>query len=179
MRRAWVAYVGSAIAGCVAFALAVAILDPSLRAAKATLAPEDDAAIREVLREYQRIYQDFFASGGVPALLDQFPGSKDVRHHVFRDLGFLRDAGLVLVQDLATMEVRRVDATGSARAEAVTFEEWNYIFQTREARAPASKLKGMGQGFTYRLKKADGAWKVVGWEIADVPPPPRNEARQW
>jgi hypothetical protein len=176
-----IAYAGSILAGLVAFAATAAVLDPLLRPSRTgeSLAPGEDAAVRAALGDYQRIYQDFFASGGNPALLDEFPASKDVKHHIFRDVGFVRDAGLTLVQDLATLEVREVRRTGDELAEAVTFEEWNYVFQLAEGRKPASSLKGMGQGFRYRLRRTGGSWKVVGWDLTDVAAPARDEARRW
>lgn len=167
-------------AGLVLFALAAAALDPALRPGSAA-APRDgmEEEIRATLRDYQRIYQDFFASGGVPSLLDDFPASRDVKHHVFRDLGYVRDAGLVLVQDLATATVTEVKATGPSTAEATVYEEWNYVFQRAADRVPASALKGMGQGFRYTLAREAGGWRVVGWELADVPRPPDTGERKW
>jgi hypothetical protein len=177
MRRTAVAFAASILAGLAAFAATASVLDPALRPRRN--GPVDDAAIRAVLVDYQRIYEDFFASSGAPALLNEFPASKDLKHHVFRDVGFVRDAGLVLVQDLATMDVREVRGMGDGVAEAVTYEEWNYVFQLADGRKPASQLKGMGQGFRYRLRRAGGAWKVVGWDLADVPAPPRDPERKW
>lgn len=175
-----VAFAVAIVAGMVVFAATAAVIDPALRVRRsAALAPGDDAAIRATLRDYQRIYQDFFASGGVPALLDEFPASKDVKHHVFRDVGFVRDAGLVLVQDLAALDVREVRGTAAGFAEAVTYEEWNHVFQLADDRKPASRIKGLGQGFRYRIRRTGGAWKVTGWELADVVAPVGEEERKW
>lgn len=180
-RQTAIAFAGAIVAGMVAFAATAAVIDPALRVRRsAPLAPGDDAAIRATLRDYQRIYQDFFASGGVPALLDEFPASKDVKHHVFRDVGFVREAGLVLVQDLAALDVREVRGTAAAgSAEAVTWEEWNHLFQLADDRKPASRIKGLGQGFTYRLRRAGGAWKVTGWELTDLVAPAGDGERKW
>jgi hypothetical protein len=178
--RLWADWIAPALAGVVCFAAAAALLDPGLRGGGAgALAEADRAAIRAALDDYHRIYQDFFASGGVPALLDEFPASKDVRHHVFRDVGFVRDAGLVLVQDLATLTVVADRATAPDRAEVDTFEEWNYVFQSAGDRKPASAPKGLGQGFRYSLRREGTGWKVLGWDLADVAAPAADGGRRW
>lgn len=176
-----VAFAVAIVAGTLAFGATAAWLDPALGAWRSAgrLTPEDDKAIRAALVDYQRIYEDFFASGGDPALLDQFPASKDVKHHVFRDVGFVRDAGLVLVQDLALLDVREVRRTAEGFAEAVTYEEWNHVFQLAEGRKPASKVKGMGQGFRYRLRLTGGSWKVASWDLAEVVAPATDVERKW
>jgi hypothetical protein len=69
--------------------------------------------------------------------------------------------------------------TGRDSAEALVYEEWNYVFEKASDRKPASKLKGMGQGFRYRLRLVDGRWIVVGWEAEDIEAPGREEGRKW
>ncbi len=164
-----------------AFGGAAALLDPGLRPgpARPPLAPEDAAGVLGALVDFQRIYQDFFATGGVPALLDEFPATKEVKHQLFRDIGFVRDAGLVLVQDLATATLVEVERTGEDRAEALTYEEWNWVFQRAADRVPSSEIKGLGQGFRYRLRKDGGRWIVTAWEPEDIPAPPDDEGRKW
>jgi hypothetical protein len=125
------------------------------------------------------VYQDIFASGGRPDLIDAFPATRDVKHRVFRDIGFVRTAGLVHVQDLASATVVEVARTGRGSAEVLVYEEWNHLLQRQDDRAPASPLKGMGQGFRYRLGIVDGRWLVTGWDVEDVEAPPRDEDRKW
>lgn len=156
--------------GLAAFAALAALLDPQLLSRP--LSRGDDEAIRAALASYNRIYEDFFASGGQPALIDEFPASRDVKHHVFRDIGFLRSAGYVQVYDLAEAEVREIRRTGPGRAEALVFEEWNHVLQSSETRQPASPLKGLGQGFRYVLRRTGDRWLVVAWDLADLDSPP-------
>lgn len=162
------------LAGLAAFAALVALLDPRLLSRTAPMSREDENAIRQALASYNRIYQDFFASGGEPALIDDFPASRDIKHHVFRDIGFLRSAGYVQVHDLAEAVVREVRRTGPGEAEALVFEEWNHVLQFSETRQPASPLKGLGQGFRYVLRRSAGRWVVVAWDLADLEPPPEK-----
>ena len=163
-----------AVASTAAFALAARVLDPALVRPGAwprPLAEPELGAVLATLAGYQAIYQDFFASGGNPAMLGQFPASAGVKHRIFRDVGFLRDEGLVMVQDLASATTLSAVQAGPDTAEVVLFEEWNWIFQREADRSPASNEKGLGQGFRYVLTREGGRWIVTSWRQEDVPPP--------
>jgi hypothetical protein len=168
------------ILSAVAFG-AAARLDPSLvKAASSGPLPAEEA--REVLltlARFQQVYEDFFARGGSPELLNEFPASKELRHQVFRDVGFLRDAGLLQVQDLARAVLMETRWAGRDLAEAVVYEEWNYVFQTLADRKPQSELKGTGQGIRYRLQRGVTGWRVVAWDPVEVVPPETSEPNAW
>lgn len=135
------------------------------------------AEVVATLRAFQRYWADLYATGGAPDLLNEFPGSPEVRHQLFRDLGFLGDSALVLVQDLATFDPRSVEWTGPQTAEAVVAEEWNFAYQRLPSREPLSRVKGMGTGVRYTLeRRPDGRWWVTDWrsEPSAAPTPSRE-----
>ncbi len=167
------------LASAAAVAGAAWRLDPGLRPVRHDLSVEDQAGVLSALMDYHRVYEDLYATGGDPALIDAFPATREMRHQVFRDIGFVRDLGLVFVQDLATATLVRTSRTGRAAAEAVTYEEWNYVFQRQEDRVPTSDVKGMGQGFRYRLRHDGTRWVVSGWDPEDVPKPPDDGRPKW
>lgn len=170
----------SVAASVAAFGVAAAVLDPALRPVRpGALSARDEQAVRETLALFQKVYQDFYASGGNPGMIDSFPATKDVKHHVFRDIGFVRDGGFVLVQDLATATLVEARRTGPDTAEAVVHEEWNYVFQKRDDRKPLGDLKGLGQGFVYGLRRERGRWIVTSWDLKDVARPAENEGFKW
>ncbi|WP_242393103.1 hypothetical protein [Anaeromyxobacter oryzisoli] len=178
--RRWARRVAPALVGAVVFAATAALLDPALRVERpGALEAGDDAAVRETLGQYQRIYEDFFASGGGPAMLDAFPATKELKHFVFRDVGFLRDAGMVQVQDLAATTVVAVRRRSAGVVEADVYEEWNQMLQTVGDRKPVTAPKGFGQGFRYTLRRDGSGWRVVGWDLADLPAPERDGRRLW
>lgn len=84
--------------------------------------------------------------------------------------GFLRNNGLALVQDLAEAHVVDVRRSG-ADVELVQYETWNYVYQRLSDRQPVSQLSGLGQGFRYTLRRQDGRWTVVAWDLDEVPEP--------
>lgn len=172
-RAAWAA---APLASLAAFVIAVVWLDPARAATHRFPRPLEGAdrdAVLETLEAARRIEADFFASGGAPALLNDYPATKALKHRVFRDIGFLRDRGLVQVQDLAEAIPVSLAWTAPDRAEALVYEEWNHLLQRAEDRAPASELKGMGGGFRYGLRRSPaGRWEIVSWEPEDVARPP-------
>ncbi len=171
--------IAAGVAGLAAFAVAARVLDPGLAWRGLRLSAAEDTAIRATVVEFNRIYEDFYASGGDPALIDEFPATKAVKHHVFRDIGFVRDAGLVQVQDLASATVREVRRIGEAEAEAIVFEEWNHVLERSANREPASEVKGVAQGFRYTLRNERGRWIVTAWDIEELAPPPRTGEFKW
>jgi hypothetical protein len=160
------------LASLLAFASTAALLDRARwLPARTALSPDEEAEVLGALVDFHRVYEDFFATGGRPDLLDAVPATTAAKHQVFRDLGFVRDAGLVLVQDLARATVLEAHATGPDAAEVVVFEEWNYEFQRAADRTAVAGAKGLGQGFRYRLRREGGRWLVAGWDPEDVPAP--------
>jgi len=128
------------------------------------LTPEDEARALETVRLFNAVYQDFYASGGDPALIDEFPASKMVRHYTFRDLGYLRESELVQVYDLANLAIVETRSDGPGRAVVRTREDWNYVYQRSSDRSPASEMKGMTAEFRYRLEAREAGWVIVAWD---------------
>lgn len=127
--------------------------------------------IISAIRKYNAIIADLYATDGVPKMLNEIPATKAIRHDIFRDIGFIRDSDRVLIYDMAKMTPVEVILTGPATAEAVIFEEWNYIYQRKEDRAAVSRVRGTGLGFKYRLQKEKGQWIVYEFAPAAVEDP--------
>ncbi len=167
-------------ASVVAFLAVGLARDPDLTRPRRFPCPLEEphrAAVVATVRDFQRYWSDLYATGGAPDRLDDFPGTPEVRHQVFRDLGFLSDAAVVLVQDLATFQPRVVERTGSSTAEAVIAEEWNFAYLRLPGRERLSDVKGMGVAVRYALeRRPDGRWWVTGWrsESSAAPAPSRE-----
>lgn len=119
--------------------------------------------IELTIKTYNKILADFYASGGNPGLINHFPATKQIKHEIFRDLGYVKSADRVLVYDLATLTPYRITLTGPGRAEAQFFEEWNFMYQNLD-RTPKTKPLGFGRGFRYHLVKEKGQWLVQDWD---------------
>jgi hypothetical protein len=163
-------------AACLAvFVGLTAILDRDLVAQTVTtdtqLSREEIATLEETVRSFNAVLQDFYATGGNPALIDEMPATKSVKHFIFRDLGYLQQSGLILVYDLASLTVISGRATGHDIAELVVYEEWNYVYQQADDRRPVSQLKGTGLGIRYRLTRLESGWMVADWNPETVATP--------
>ncbi len=171
------------LASLAAFAAATWALDPEVLRTSRWPRPLGEPERSEVIgtvRDFERYYADFFASGGDPLHVGDIPASTPVKHQLFRDLGFVRESGLVLVQDLATFEPRDAVRTGPTTAEVLVAEEWNYAYQRAADRVPAARLTGMGRGFRYALERVDGGrWVVVAWWPDDSAKPVPIEDFTW
>jgi hypothetical protein len=163
-------------AACLAlFVGLAAVLDRGLVAQAVAidteLSSEEIATLEGTVRSFNAVLQDFYATGGTPALLDHMPATKSVKHFIFRDLGYLQQSGLILVYDLASLTVLSGTAAGHDSAELVVYEEWNYVYQQADDRRPVSQLKGTGLGIRYRLTRQDSGWLVADWNPEAVVPP--------
>lgn len=134
----------------------------------------EKAEVLATLKKYNSIFSDFHASGGVPALLNEFPATKEVKHGIFRDLGYIKSAERILVYDMAETIPVEIMITAPGEAEAVVFEAWNYMYQRAADRQPLTLPKGMGHGFRYRLAREHGKWLVQGWDHADIEEPKKK-----
>ncbi|MGB8930707.1 MAG: hypothetical protein WCC48_05595 [Anaeromyxobacteraceae bacterium] len=160
------------MASVLAFAMTAVFVDGwrPMRDVSGALSDGEKREIASSVATLNQVYQDFFASGGRPDQINACPATASVKHFIFRDLGFLRNNGLALVQDLAEAHVVDVRRSG-ADVELVQYETWNYVYQRLSDRQPVSQLSGLGQGFRYTLRRQDGRWTVVAWDLDEVPEP--------
>ncbi len=154
-----------ALAAACAVLFALLALQETPFSGRTGVAPVDTGEIANTISLFNKIYTDILVSDGVPAHLNAMPASKQIRHELFRQIGFLRDHGLILIMDMADMRVISINSPAANIVEAVTFEEWNYLYQELGTRKLARSIKGMGQGFRYTLINSP-----EGWKIADIQP---------
>jgi hypothetical protein len=145
----------------------------------APVGEEERQWILGALSDFQRVYKDFFVTAGGVAMLDACPATTEVKHRIFMDIGFLRDAGLVLVQDLAEVTVLDVRRDGADGAEVRVYEEWNYAYRRMADGSVAREVRGLGQGLRYAMRREGSRWLVAGWLPEEGARPPRDEGFKW
>ncbi|MFZ2951294.1 MAG: hypothetical protein WA003_17595, partial [Desulfuromonadaceae bacterium] len=121
------------------------------------------------------ILQDFYASNGGAAMIDNFPAVKSAKHELFRDIGFLRDNKRVLVYDRAETKLLSVRMSDPLTAELLLYEDWNYAYQNITDRKLITRVKGIGHGFRYHLKRDRRGWIVVAWNPEEVKAQPQSD----
>lgn len=175
-------WLAAPIASIVLFGVTAAALDrgrflPSPGAGE--WSEEDRQWIIGAVSDFHRVYKDFYATAGGIAMLEACPATTEVKHRVFMDIGFLRDSGLVLVQDLAQVTLLDVRKAGPDLAEVVVYEEWNYAYRRIADRSIARDVRGLGQGFRYTVRRTGGRWLVAGWVPEDRDAPRDEEGFKW
>lgn len=174
-------YISALFLSAAIFVVLGFLLDRDLFSSPARLinryAVREEATVLDSLHRYNSILTDIYVTGGVPALLNEFPATKAMRHGLFRDIGFLRDSGRILVYDMAGMYPVKVSFLSPFSAEVVLFEEWNYTYQNSSNRQPVARLRGIGQGFRYRMVRKNAAWFVSEWDPVTIEYRPKGGAR--
>lgn len=119
--------------------------------------------IEQTIKDYNHIITDFYASGGIHSMLDLLPATTQVKHEIFRDLGYIKSSDMILVYDLAEVKPFRIALTAPGRAEGQFYEAWNYIYQKPD-RTPITRPNGFGRGVRYQLVKGKKGWQVEDWD---------------
>lgn len=157
---------------CLVFAVALLLFDRQIMTfaclKKGWGLKAEEETIKRTLKLYNACFQDFYASAGMPAKLDEFPAVKPVKHELFRDIGFLTENRRVMIYDFADQAVRKISLVAPGKAEVETVEEWNYLYQKLADRTPFTRVRGISQGFRYTLRQMNGRWLVVDWEPIDI-----------
>lgn len=136
---------------------------------------QQEETIKKTLKLYNSCFQDFYASGGMHTKLDEFPATKQVKHELFRDIGFLTENRRVMIYDFADQSIVKISFPAPAKAEVEVTEEWNFLYQKLADRSPFTKVRGFTQGVRYTLKEMNGRWLVVDWEPTDGKGPKGND----
>lgn len=173
----WVRRVAALAASLGCFWLVAVRFDLKASEPASRLSARERDEVLATLSLFQKIYTDIHVTGGAPALIDEFPATKGIKHRVFREIGFLRSAGLVQVLDLAQSVPISVERNGDGRVEAVCYEEWNHVVQRAGSRDPVSRPRGMGAGFRYLLQREGARWIVAAWDPVEVEPPAQTTGR--
>ena len=111
MRRAGMV-LGVAVVWAALLLVGLSRVDRVVRATAPATRAVPEAERRELLGVVQRfneIWSDFYASGGIPTMIDAMPASKMVKHGIFRDTGFLAGNGRYQVYDLAIETISHWD----------------------------------------------------------------------
>lgn len=124
---------------------------------------KERSEIIKTLELYNKIFMDFYASSGNPALIDDFPTSKILKHEIFKDIGFLSSGGRVLVYDLINYKILNWDVKSSKEVFLKVLEIWNFQYQEIQERKPVSEIKQTNFLANYHLKNIKGKWQILEW----------------
>lgn len=107
---------------------------------------------------------DFYATGGNPALIDDIPSSKFLKHEVFKEIGYLSSMGYLQILDLYDFKIKRMEFEDTKKVKVEVEEDWNFQRQDFETRKPLSEIYSFKFKAIYILKKIKEKWIVEEWQ---------------
>ena len=127
--------------------------------------PARQAQIEATLKNFNKYFATFYATGGLLEGLNEFPAGQMVKRRVFQDIFALKGQGAILVYDKDLFQLKKVRFPDPERAVAVADEVWFLTLQdsaTRKAKGPskANRLQ-----VRYLLRAEQGGWRVVDFEV--------------
>ncbi len=168
----WKANVRLLVISCFVFVVALLGFDRSLISFVALKsgfgATKEEQRIKSTLKLYNSCFVDFHDSGGVPERLNDFPAVTQLRHEVFREMGFLAANQRIMIYDSAEQKVLKITFISPGKAEVDVIEEWNFLYQKLKDRKPFTKIRGFSQGLSYKLGQVRGQWVVQEWEPKEI-----------
>lgn len=120
--------------------------------------------IINTIKIYNKILMDFYATGGNPALIDDMPSSKFLKHEIFKEIGHFSYLGFVQVLDLSEFKVKKMDFENLKEARITIEEIWNFQRQDLISRKPLSEIYSIKFEAVYKLKKIKNQWFLEEWE---------------
>lgn len=127
--------------------------------------PENEKKeIIKTIELYNKIAMDFYATGGNPALIDDMPSSKFLKHEVFKEIGYLSSMGYLQILDLYDFKIKRMDFEDTRKVKVEVEEDWNFQRQDFETRKPLSEIYSFKFEAIYILKKIEKKWIIEEWQ---------------
>ncbi|WP_239027833.1 hypothetical protein [Geomonas subterranea] len=127
---------------------------------KVVPALDESERIKAAVTEFNNRFMDIYASQGNKRGIGAVPATVGMRHHLVTDAGALWVGGQVLVYDIASLEVRRVQQDGPLSATVLVKEEWNYQYKDGKSYKDVGQVHGTGSLLRYRLLQQGGKWLV-------------------
>jgi hypothetical protein len=141
------------------------------------------AEVTRTIRFFSSTLAGFYTTGGLAAGLNTFPAEKLVKRRIFQDTRNWQEQGKVLAMDRDTSSLKQLIFVGPNRAVVVMDEAWYSVFQDAETRRPISLKRANLITVRYYLKKMQGLWLVVEYEVypqsSPLPPMALESFLKW
>jgi hypothetical protein len=125
----------------------------------------DKKAIEETLNLFNKHFATFFNTGGNLTGLNEFPAENMIKRRIFQEINKWTKNNQLIVYDKDVFEIESVDFLDPDRAIVVAQEVWFLSIQEKKSRKPLSAVKASPLRIRYFMKKTDGSWSVVEYEV--------------
>lgn len=139
----------------------------------------EEKAIEDTLKLFNLHFATFFNTGGDLEGLNEFPASNLIKRRIFQEINEWRKNNSLLVYDKDVFNIDSIKIIDPVSAVATTEEVWFLNIQNIETRGYLSPVKANPIKVRYFLKKVDGKWLVIEYEVFGKKDdlPPLNERR--
>lgn len=125
----------------------------------------DEKAIAETLKLFNKHFATFFNTGGNLAGLNEFPAANMIKRRIFQEINKWTKDNQIIVYDKDVFEIETIDLLDPVSAVVLVKEVWFLSIQERETRKHLSPVKANPLRVRYFMKKTDGSWRVVEFEV--------------
>ena len=121
--------------------------------------------VGDTLNLFNRNFATFFNTGGNLAGLNEFPAANMIKRRIFQEINEWKKMNQLLVYDKDSFEIENITLLNTVTAVAVANEVWFLNIQEKDTRKKLSPVKANQIQVRYFLKKRDGMWGVVEYEV--------------
>jgi len=121
--------------------------------------------VGDTLNLFNRNFATFFNTGGNLAGLNEFPAANMIKRRIFQEINEWKKKNQLLVYDKDSFEIENITLLNTVTAVAVANEVWFLNVQEKDTRKKLSPVKANPIQVRYFLKKRDGMWGVVEYEV--------------
>ncbi len=133
------------------------------------------ARIQQTIRQYNKASAGVYDTAGVKEELNVMPAAPLLKRALFQDINILRNNGQLMVFDLDSQKVEKVDFITKDFVLAVTREVWGVVVQDYYTRKRLTNVKATEVKARYHLRRENKQWIVHDVEVfpaaADIPEP--------
>ena len=127
--------------------------------------PAEETHIEDTINLFNKHYATFFNTGGKLDGLNEFPAANLIKRRIFQEINDWRKKNQVLVYDKDSFDIEDITLLNPVTAVAVAKEVWFLSVQERDTRKKLSPVKANSIQVRYILKKREGTWSVVEYEV--------------
>ena len=121
--------------------------------------------LKATVIKFDRKYVALYTSGGDYIHLNDMPAANLLKRWLVQDVNSWSSEGMILSHDRYALNIKDVELLGPDMAAVVTAENWVLLMRNRET---GKRTRGQKKNLIrvrYILKRIEGAWKVLDFEV--------------
>ncbi len=120
------------------------------------------------VKEFDKLYVNFFTSGGDLSRLHEFPAANLVKRRIVQEINSWSEKDSIFSHDRYMFEIKDVRHFRADRGYVETAESWMYLLRNLNTGKRAKGSKRADIRVRYILYKLDGQWRVEDFEVYNI-----------